>query len=200
MHRWLYILIFFTLSCHSENKKHGLIEDNGTSGSNIEPRVLDIQEQQAADGSNIQTKTVKGIRFSFAAISALDFLARNNKIPTDADAEELKDETVIIVELSDTNQYHSVFKNIHATLGKDEMIQYLVGDFVNDFWLTQNGKRINPNGIQYEGTVGANENKIRILTFFKGVDIRENYTIQYTDQLFDAGIIKVSKQHKQQSV
>ena len=45
-----------------------------------------------------------------------------------------------------------------------------------------------------------NENKIRVLTFFTGINIQENYTIQYTDKLFDAGIIKVSKKHKQQSV
>lgn len=201
MYRWLlYILILFIVSCNSENKKNGIVADNGRPGSNVESRTLDIQEQNTTGDNTIQTKTVKGIRFSFAAISALDFLARNNKIPTAADAEDLKEETVIIVELSDTNQFHSVFNNVHATLSKDEMIQYLVGDFVNDFWLTQNGKRINPNGIQYEGIIGANENKIRVLTFFTGINIQENYTIQYTDKLFDAGIIKVSKKHKQQSV
>src|SRR5690606_20681563 len=106
-------------------------------------------------------KVVNGVEFRFKAIPALDFLARTKQPVAAEDRSSLGQEAVVIVELQDTNSHKNIFEHPRLVVGKDQMVQYLCGNLANDLSIIQNEKSYPCNGVQYEGVMGANNNKVR---------------------------------------
>ena len=142
-----------------------------------------------AESKTKDFKIVRGIKFQFKAISAVDFLFRTNRKVNKEEKLEVSEESIIIFELRDTNEFKNIFEHPSMVLSQDDAVQYLCGKLISDLKIEQDNTVFSPNGIQYEGVMGATNNRIRVLAFFKGIDLKEEYIIKYNDQLFDAGLI-----------
>jgi len=143
--------------------------------------------------SSIKHKKIDGIDFSVNGINAVDYIKRvgQNNI-AEEDLDELKQETVFIVEFTDENEFKNIFDSEKILLDKDKAVQYLIGDLQNDFKVKQEGAIVSVNGLNYEGQVGT-QNKIRVVFYAKGVDLNKPYTVEYYDRLFGKGLIKFKR-------
>lgn len=178
-------------SCSSESETQKIIEDIGTVSDPKNDERLELSMK-----STKSYKIVNGVKFEFKAITALEFLNRNGKVPSQEDLESLKKEIVLIFEIQDTNSFNSIFEHPSIVFSQDETVQYLTGQLLQDLTIQQDDKRFDASGIQYEGIIGANTNKIRVLTFFNGVDLERDYHIHYNDPIFEAGLIRIKKKTK----
>lgn len=195
------ILILLTFySCNNIENTTEINDSGGNSYDRLELNKLDKNSNLRIDQGNVKFKIVNGIKYNFSIVQALDFIKRNGDIPNEEDVNDLKEESVLIFEISDVNQFRSIFENRNLQTNKDNMIQYLIGNIKNDIIIFQAGNKFEPNGVQYEGVVGAHDNKIRVLAFFKGVKTDQEYELQYNDFLYSAGKIKLFKTIKTQSV
>lgn len=191
---WIIMIVPFTLTfCNSPQEEQKYIPDEAKLSPQPDAGIdLEWPEIQFKN-----YKVVHGIKYQFKVVSALDFLARNHERVAEEDKKDLAEESVIIFELQDTNAFKNIFEHERLVMDRDQTIQYLCGGVMNDLTVEQDGKRLSCNGVQYEGVMGANNNKIRVLTFFKGVDLNQDFHIQYNDPLFEAGLVRVTKKTKQ---
>lgn len=190
---YLLFIVSFTLTfCKQDKLERSFIPDEEKTVISEEKEIS--LKWTESDFKNY--KIVHGIKFQFKPIRALDFLARRGDVIVPEDRSDLADESVLIFELQDTNSFKSIFEHPRLVVDRDKMVQYLCGNLMHDIEINQDGKRFSCNGVQYEGVMGANNNKIRVLTFFKGVDLQQDFQIQYNDPLFEAGLIRITKKTK----
>ena len=126
----------------------------------------------------------------------MDFLDRTGRRPSEEDITQLEKESVLSFEIGDTSELKTIFEHPALQRSKDDFIQYLSGAVINDLKITQNGKEISPNGVQFDGVMGASSHKVRTLVFISEIDVTKEYTIQYNDPLFDAGLIRINHKTK----
>lgn len=131
------------------------------------------------------------ILFSTSIVGALEFLHHKGKAIDKADLEELKKESVVILEMQLSEDHKSIFETNRNKLDRDKTMEYLIGDIMNDLTIEQDGATLISNGNQYENSFGT-QNKIRVYFFFKGLDQNKEYRITYHDRLFGAGLINFS--------
>lgn len=136
-------------------------------------------------------KKEEEISFSTSVVGALDFLSRKGKKVDKADEEQLKKESVVILEMGLMQQHKSIFESKRNSLNKDKTMEYLIGTITNDVSIEQDGLTFYPTGHQYENSFGAH-NKIRIYFFFKDLKKEKEYRITYHDRLFGSGLINFS--------
>lgn len=193
--RLTYLLIFILLACEQAPDsvlEEGAIEDMGQVSNAGDPSI----DLLWPVGESSHSKVVKGVDFRFKVISALDFLDRTGQRPSEEDMAQLESESVLIFEIEDTSELKTIFEHPALQRSKDDFIQYLSGAVMNDLKITQYGKEVSPNGVQFEGVMGASSHKTRTLVFISGIDITKEYTIHYNDPLFDAGLIRINHKIK----
>lgn len=185
------------LCCCSEDKNSLVYkEDIGYKGNT---ETLS-QEVLLSHRHKKNHKIVGGIKFQFKTISALNFIERTGQRVYEDEKHEINNESVIIFEISDTNSINNIFEHPKMVFSQDDAVQYLTCQLATDLKIVQGGKTFSPNGVQYEGVMGATSNIIRVITFFKGIDLEKEYTIEYNDQLFDAGLVILKQNVKQLSI
>lgn len=159
--------------------------------------VVNISEELYIEKGHVSNyKISKGIKFQFKSMTAVNFLNGKLKTVSEQTKKEVASESVVIFEISDTNSFKNLFEHASMQYSQDDAVQYLCGQLVNDIIIEQGGKTFTSNGLQYEGVMDANNNRIRMIIFFKGIDLQKQYTLKYNDRLFDTGLIILKQQTK----
>lgn len=136
-------------------------------------------------------KKMEDITFSANILAAHDFLTRKGEKIDPNEMEDLKKETVVILEFELAQKHKRILESKSIEMSKDGTIEYLVGEIINDVSIFQDGKTVSPNGHQYENSFGK-QNKTRVYFFFKNIDKNKELRITYHDKLFGAGLINFS--------
>lgn len=195
--RYLLLILPFLFCCSEDPKDQLFIEDIGDGKNLTEQEKLELSKYESDQSAGrTLSKVVNGINFQFKAIRAVDFISRTGQRVSEKDEKELMDESVFIFELADTNSFKNIFEHPSMVLSQDEVVQYFCGKLSSDLKIEQGNVTYIPNGIQYEGVMGATNNKIRVLTFFKGIDLQKEYIIKYNDPVFNAGLIIIKQKTK----
>jgi hypothetical protein len=138
--------------------------------------------------AKVEEKTTNGITYRFHAISALDYLDRKGVNPEKEDLAHLREESVILLEMSE--EVHDIFESKKLQLSQDDLVMYLCDGIKEDFTIVQEGEVIKPNAVQYEGKIGSGD-RIRATFFIKGINESLPIQIQYYDKIFGNGFVKI---------
>ncbi len=190
MKHLFYIVTIFFMSCSEEKTKETnyIVKSDGSIVYKSEGIELTLLEE----GERGNVKNFEGVSFVVKDVSALDYLQRTQRNVSSADREELKRESVFMLELVGHKPSGSIFGNNEIQMSEEDATKYLVGEVESDFVVIQNEKRFKPNGVQYDGRIGTGQ-KIRVTFFMEGVNLKLPYTIEYYDRLFGKGLVKLTK-------
>lgn len=156
-------------------------------------RAIDESIQPTTgDHSSMKEVIVHGIHFQVNCYSAADFLMKSGRTITASDADALKKETVIQLTIADTAVHKSVKNHPRLLLSDEEMSSYLQQGIMNDFTVLQGEEVLFPIGTQLESAGSTLQNKINLFLFFNNIDRTKELKIQYNDQLFGAGLIRLN--------
>lgn len=128
------------------------------------------------------------IKYSCSILSALDYLEHKNIKPDGFDAQELRNEAAVILEIELKNENLPILEAKRNEFSKDQIMQYVVGEIVNDFSIEQNGKTFSPEGSSYENSFGK-QNRFRVVFYFKNLNMNEQLRAVYNDKIFGAGLL-----------
>jgi hypothetical protein len=184
----IFLLLIGLSACSDAHK-------NVTVSSEQETKMKNGQLLNSEDLSSNEkslSKIVSGINYSCHVISALEFLERKQEQIDETDLKELKKESILIFDFSIPSEMKSIFDSPRNTMNKDDLIQYLAGNIVNDLEVEQNGKNFIPTGALYEGIVGKG-NSLRVFFYIKDLNINDKMIIRFYDRMFGSGIIKLTK-------
>lgn len=135
---------------------------------------------------------IHGIHFQVNCYSAADFLMKSGRKITASDTEELKKETVVQLTIADTAAHKSIKEHPRLLLSEEEISSYLQQGILTDFTILQGKEVLFPVGSQLESTGSTLQNKINLFLFFNNIDRTKELKIQYNDQLFGAGLIRLN--------
>jgi len=185
-----YLLVVLVLSACSEY----IDSESSSSGSminefNAEGEKITSSQLAVANSDEV---ILSGISYKVNGLSAFNYLQRKGEHIQSADLGELKKESVFMLEFESSKSTQNLFESEEMEMSKDDAVQYLVGDVLEDFTIKQNGKEFIPTGAFYEGQLGG-QNRIRITFFAKGINLKQDYQIVYYDRLFGKGIVKIKK-------
>lgn len=181
--------VLFMFSCTDRSD----LQVSEHSVVSTEDKAINEPIQQAVgDHSSMKEVIVKGIRFQVNCYSATDFLMKSGRTITASDVEALKKETVIQLTIADTAAHKSVKNHPRLLLSDEEMSSYLQQGIVDDFTVLQGDDVLFPVGSQLESAGSTVQNKINLFLFFNNIDRTKELKIQYNDQLFGAGLIRLN--------
>lgn len=132
--------------------------------------------------------TVNQIQYSIDILSALEYVNRRGEEPDPGDVDELRKESVLILEMESMEKIQEIFESSRIQMDKEDAIKYLIGEITSDIVLTQGENEYLPTAVQYDGMV---KNKFRLFLFYKDVDVRAGIRVSYYDRLFGAGLIQL---------
>jgi hypothetical protein len=164
-----------------------MLKNNDKEFASIKEGELNkIQVDQYESG----TKTINKIRYSIGLISAIEFIQKKGEVIEQRDLEDLKKESVLILEFNHTSESNDIFEEIQSDLTKEDAVIYLKGEILKNITIEQNHNEFIPDGVSYEGSIGA-RNKIRLLLFFNDINVNESAKVVLYDNLFDNGLVKI---------
>ena len=184
-------LITVLLSCSSkERDKSYTYKKDGSrtslnGGSELESGQL--MNQKAAN-----RKEFGNLTFGFNEVTAINYVERTGNHISAEDKKELEDESVFMLEIETKEQSIDILTVAEISMNEDDATQYLIGKVLDDFSIQQDGIKILPEGVQYDGKIGSGD-KIRLVFFVQGVNLGKEYTIEYYDRLFGKGLVKMKK-------
>ncbi len=181
------ILLIWGCSTDSVNKDYTFKPDELKSEG--ENPVLLISEGESQIGEPLTLKKSE-LSYVFNEVPALDYLRRKGEHISKGDLEDLKRESVFMLEIKEKDRYKKITDSPFLKLSKDELGQYMVGKIVDDFRILQGGKTFKPNGASYQNTIA---NKIRVSFYMKDVDLSKEFKIEYNDRVFGAGLMRMKK-------
>lgn len=184
--RLLLISITAILVSCSSGDNDPIVKEDVLAGMHSDDIALSSEPSPIGEPA---AKNLNGVHFVFKEIDALSYLERSGSQVAEADKKDLSDESVFMLEyqLSDGK---SPKESPSIQLSPDQMTQYFMGNIIDDFSVSQGKQSFKANGVQYDGEIG---NKLRVVFFFKGVDIMEKFEINYHDRLFGRGSMKLIK-------
>ena len=144
--------------------------------------------EESTDESASARKLVNAVGYSVSLVRALDFLDRKGERVAEEDKADLSREAALILETELKEGHRDIFDSPRMTLSKDDAIQYLVGKISEDVMIYQDTKEFKPTGVSYEGALG-NKNKMRVILFFRDLDLNKKMRVSYYDRLLGSGII-----------
>lgn len=182
--------VLLMISC--TDRKDGQVVSEYSVVSTSDKAINESIQPTTGDYSSIKEVIVNGIRFQVNCYSATDFLMKSGRTITASDAEALKKETVIQLTIADTATHKSIKEHPRLSLSDEEMSSYLQQGIVDDFTVLQGDDVLFPVGSQLESTGSTAKNKINLFLFFNNIDRTRELKIQYNDQLFGAGLIRLN--------
>lgn len=186
MRIYIYILIlFFALGCQGKKStsERFFLEDNFSKKDNS----LGFSNE-AKFPRNRAFKEFSDMLFSFTTISGLEFLQHTGRA-NEVDEKSLREESVLILDFQLKQLTHNILA--HSSMNQDDLVKYFIGSIKGDVSFKQNSKTLFPNGVHYEGKVGA-EYKVKVYFFIRGLDLSSPYELIYNDKAFDKGQIQLT--------
>lgn len=156
---------------------------------NVEKQTGSEAESESLDYLS-KVEDIEGVQYSITAMSGLEFIEGKGEVVEASDIDALKKESVIFLEFTNNDPNKKLMEDENFTMQKDDAITYLASGIVADINIEQNEKMIQPNGVLYEKSVSG-DHKIRVALFFTDVQMSEEFSFQYYDRLFGAGIVKL---------
>lgn len=185
----LVVLTLLIWGCSTDPVKKDYTFKPDELKSEGENSVLLISEGESQIGEPLTLKKSE-LSYVFNEVPALDYLRRKGEHVSKDDLEDLKGESVFMLEIKEKDRYKKITDSPFLKLSKDELGQYMVGKIVDDFRILQGGKTFKPNGSSYQNTIG---NKIRVSFYMKDVDLSKEFKIEYNDRVFGAGLMRIKK-------
>ncbi len=182
--------VLLMISC--TDGKYGQVVSEHSVVSTSDKAINESIQPTTENYSSMKEVIVNGIRFQVNCYSATDFLMKSGRTITASDAEALKKETVIQLTIADTATHKSIKEHPRLSLSDEEMSSYLQQGIVDDFTVLQGDDVLFPVGSQLESTGSTAKNKINLFLFFNNIDRTRELKIQYNDQLFGAGLIRLN--------
>lgn len=179
-----YVLL---LGC-SQNKVSEAVRQLSATSITVEENKKESDEA----GSQLNYEVIKDIRYEANCLSAIDFLTMTGRAVQSSDINALEKEMVILFTMSDTSVHKNIKENKRIIFSDEELHSYLQQEILSDFMVLQNGKIFFPIGVQSDNGGVLHQNKISTLLFFDSIDMKQKFTIQYNDQLFGAGLLRIN--------
>lgn len=182
------LLLSVLFFCCSQKETSGVISREVTAGV-----VEETAEKGSRDSENpVNYEIVNAIRYEVNCLSAIDFLNKTGRVVQPSDADELQQEMVVLFTMSDTSAHKQIRESEQMVFSDEELNGYLQYGILSDFTILQNGKVFFPTGVQSDNGGVLHQNKISTLLFFDSINMKQKFTIQYNDQLFGAGLLRVN--------
>lgn len=182
------LLLSVLFFCCSQKETSGVISREVTTGM-----VEETAEKGSWDSENpVNYEIVNAIRYEVNCLSAIDFLNKTGRVVQPSDADELQQEMVVLFTMSDTSAHKQIRESEQMVFSDEELNGYLQYGILSDFTILQNGKVFFPTGVQSDNGGVLHQNKISALLFFDSINMKQKFTIQYNDQLFGAGLLRVN--------
>lgn len=162
--------------------------DNKVSAASDAPGHESDEVAFAENAKSVSRKVIQQTGYTARVISAIEFLERKGESIDAADKKDLEKEAVVLLELETPDKGKDFFESPAIGYTKEEGMQYLVGDIARDVTLFQGKNEFHASGTSFERSSGQ-QNKIRVILFFSGVNASEEMRINYYDRLLGAGII-----------
>lgn len=179
-------LLLICISCGKQSQVATGDEPESTAMSFSTP-----VSTNTADGQQMirKEKTQQGVRYRVRVVSALEFIARRSRSVAAEDRKELSESTVLLLDFELNDENKNIWESTQLKLSKDDAQNYLIGEIVNDLYISQNNKDIYPAGVNFEGSTGA-ANQIRVVFFLDNIALNKPMTVSLYDKLFGAGLMK----------
>lgn len=190
---FLFGLFFFISSCRTENENEIEVEDKlMKSDSEVPDPIWRLKEEL----KTVLTLNFKEVKYQAKFLPALEFLKRKGENIDSRDINDLKSESVVLLEFSSLKQSSTdVLKLKQCTKEYEKAIEYLAFGIEQDIHIEQSGKKFLPTGVLFEREFNLT-NKKRILCYFKGIDSKADFKLVFNDQVLSAGILKFNFEHK----
>ena len=185
------IVIYCCISCSVE-LGNGKVD---TIVATQKTEALYSQEEKETDISR-NSEIIGDLQFEVSCYSAVDFLMKTGRQINASDIEELKKESVVLLTIADTSHHKKIKNHPRLSFTDEELSNYLNNEILSDFSVIQGGNTFFPFGIQQEDIGSPFQNKINLLFFFDNIDFSKEFKIQYNDQLFNTGLIRIKPKNK----
>ncbi|PHR46618.1 MAG: hypothetical protein COA32_10775 [Fluviicola sp.] len=120
-------------------------------------------------------------------VGALEFLEKSGRSVEESDKESLKDESVFIVEFKSLSAKERNPLNLpQCNLGFEEGVEHLAFELEKSIKIKQGDSIYTPNGSHFERDFSLSD-RLRIITFFKGVNRNKEFNFLLNDELFGGG-------------
>lgn len=163
-------------------------------GVNEKTETSNPAEKKLETLADIKTEKLSGNKiidrkgYVVKVVPAMQFLQSKGETVAVEDKKALEKEIVVLLEIETPDPGKDFFDSPQVTFSKEDGMQYLIGNIAQDVTLFQGKNEYHPSGSSYEKGVGQ-QNKIRVLFFFSGIDINKKMRISYYDRIMDTGII-----------
>lgn len=192
MYRYLaYLFLFQAFSCSS-----GVGERTGKQAEQDHSDVISenttaMQTEQEKEEPGALSKTEEKGDFSFKAhvIEAYDFLKRKGEQIAGADIKKIKQEQVMLFEISYNKPMANILEKQQVGMDENELVNYFSSAIQQDMIVMQNNKEVAMNGVFYESSFGAS-NKVRCIFYLSGLKLEKKFEVLFNDRIFRAGLIK----------
>lgn len=147
---------------------------------------ISLEFVKKGDSKNLKRQAYKEVGYEIKTISAIEFLERNGENVSSEDIEELKKESVFILDITSLSKStRSPFSLDQCTLDKEKAIEYFSFKLEDKIHIKQSGQSFRPTGSHFERDFGLSD-RLRVVMFFKNVDLNESLEFIYQDYLFGA--------------
>jgi hypothetical protein len=180
------VLLSLLFACSNESTSTPTLH---IGAETIDTPVSDVSSMSEKP-SALNSEQIQGISYSIKALSGLEFIERKGESPDPEDIAFLEEETVLLFEFEENEIGKKIFDSEQLTFDKDEAIKYLSGKIIGDIEIEQGEEKLIPDAALYEG-ISSSDSKIRVVLFFTELDKNKEFTLQYYDRLFGAGLIKL---------
>jgi hypothetical protein len=176
-------------SCSDKQMKPKSMNGVALEVGNPDSNETNNSIERSKSGS-IAVKIYNGVSYSIDLINAVDFVTRKGEKLDLSERLELSKESVAILKIDLNNiKETSVFESSKMTMNKEDALQYLVGQILDDLTVEQNGQSISPVGVEYDAGVSGSQT-IKVFLFFNNINLNKPSNAVYYDRLFGAGLMR----------
>lgn len=184
------IILFFALivGCSEQlpSREHSYATDKGDNASTA---IVTNGSVSSTEITNSGQKTMDNIIYQVQLMPALDYLRRKGETVAQSDINDLKKESVAILQIALTDKHKDILGENQLQLPKEDALMYLSDQISQDLQITQNRKDVMPYGVRFDGHVGAT-NQVKVHLYFKDLKLNQPMKVMLYDRLFGKGLIK----------
>ena len=176
---------YFLCSC---KEKTELTDDlEAVNDSSELEESFSLKFVKKGDDKNHKRQAYKEVGYEVKTISAIEFLEIEGENISSDDMDELKKESVFILDITSLSKSsRSPFTLKQCSLNKEKAIEYFSFKLEDKIHVKQNGESFQPTGSHFERDFGLSD-RLRVILFFKNVDLNQSLEFFYQDNLFGAG-------------
>ncbi|MEX2482917.1 MAG: hypothetical protein WED10_00055 [Brumimicrobium sp.] len=184
---FIYVIIiscFFLGSCQEPDKSPEKLKSVADKGDLQKKR--EIEFIKGKESKYNKRKIYKEVGYEVKPISAIDFLERKGESIAPDDIEQLKKESVFILDISSlSTSKRTPFSLEQCTLDKETAIEHFAFNLEKEVQVKQGAKIFQPTGSHFERDFGVSD-RLRVVFFFKDLSLNKSFEFIYIDRLFGA--------------